>query len=90
MDKQPVVMSEFDKLMEEERQIMMKSIEKIFNESLEKVRKSLNSLGSRVTELEVKGKIDNPSQKSFGMLSECANANVIVSCKFSCKSLQVI
>jgi len=45
MDKQPVVMSEFDKLIQEERQIIVKgvmqSIEQIleekFNESLERV-----------------------------------------------------
>jgi len=78
MDKQPVVMSEFDKLMEEEWRIMMKSIEQIFKESSERVRNSLNSLGLRVTKLEVKEKIDNSSQKSFGMLAECANVNVIV------------
>jgi len=93
MDKQPVVMTEFDKLMEEERKIMMKSIERIFNESLERVRNSLSSLESRVTKLEVKDKIDISSHKSFGMLAECANANVIVDgtvCAKPCAAISAV
>ena len=78
MDKQPVAMSEFDKMIQEIKQSIMESIERIFDESRMRVSNSLSSLESRVTKLEVKEKIDSSSQESFGMLAECANANVIV------------
>ena len=55
MDKQPVVMSEFDKFMEEERQITMKGIEQLFKESSERVSKSLNSLEKKLDKLGADG-----------------------------------